>query len=168
MAYGSFFRGKNVAIIPDNDLPGKEYAKNAARDISAAGGVVRVVELPGVPEKGDVSDYLDIGTNSLATLLDLIRTAPVQKAASANTQPPLQYFAECDVLIPDGKGALPTEYETLCKESYKQFMGVAQNWNDRVMALIDELEIIWRGCCTERRYSQFLWKLKEIHIASLA
>jgi putative DNA primase/helicase len=52
-------RGRNVVILPDNDPAGHEYASRLSdllRDIGAAS--VRVVELPGLPAKGDAVDWL--------------------------------------------------------------------------------------------------------------
>lgn len=49
---------KRVVILPDNDAPGRKHAHAAARDLHAAGIEVVVCELPGLPEKGDVSDFL--------------------------------------------------------------------------------------------------------------
>lgn len=166
-SYACWFKGKSVAIIPDNDLPGKEYAQNAARDITDNGGIVRLIELPGVQEKGDISDYLELGGNSKSTFLDLVRNAPICKYPSKNNELPLEYFSRYDTLVPDGRGALPNEYEVFCKEAFKQIMLTAKNCNDRVLALIGELEKIWKGCGTERKYNAFLWKLKEIHMESM-
>jgi 5S rRNA maturation endonuclease (ribonuclease M5) len=58
-----------VIILPDNDDPGRAHAEKVARELDAAGIEVRVLELPDLPEKGDVSDWLDAG----GTLEDLER-----------------------------------------------------------------------------------------------
>jgi hypothetical protein len=50
-----------VAIIPDNDEPGRRHAEAVARSCHEAGLRVQVVELPGLPPKGDVSDWLAVG-----------------------------------------------------------------------------------------------------------
>jgi hypothetical protein len=47
-----------VGILPDNDDSGRRHADEIARACFAAGLRVRVVTLPGLPEHGDVSDFL--------------------------------------------------------------------------------------------------------------
>lgn len=55
--YAEYFRGAKVCIVPDNDIPGREYASNAARDISRV-AAVWVVNLPGLEESQDIDDWL--------------------------------------------------------------------------------------------------------------
>jgi hypothetical protein len=57
--YAPYLTGKCVFILPDNDETGQKFAENAARSISSFARRVKIVQLPGLPEKGDVSDYLD-------------------------------------------------------------------------------------------------------------
>jgi hypothetical protein len=52
---------RRVAILGDNDPPGYNHAEDVARSCHAAGLHVRVVELPNLPTKGDVIDWLDAG-----------------------------------------------------------------------------------------------------------
>lgn len=49
-----------IIILPDNDDAGLEYARSVARIVNGLPGPrkVRVCELPGLPEKGDVVDWL--------------------------------------------------------------------------------------------------------------
>lgn len=47
----------SVVVLPDNDDPGREHARAIAEAIPGA----IVVELPGLPEKGDASDWLNAG-----------------------------------------------------------------------------------------------------------
>ncbi len=56
------FACRLVVILPDNDDPGRKWAHTVARDLLEAGAaLVRVVELPGLPEHGDVTDWLTAG-----------------------------------------------------------------------------------------------------------
>jgi hypothetical protein len=59
--YNHYFAGKKVVILPDNDVPGHQHAQAVARNLSGLATSVKVVELPGLPDKGDVSDWLKIG-----------------------------------------------------------------------------------------------------------
>lgn len=53
-----------VVVLPDNDEPGKAHAATVAAELTAAGSIVKVVNLPGIPPKGDVSDWFDVGGDS--------------------------------------------------------------------------------------------------------
>lgn len=53
--------GRDVVILPDNDAPGQAHAQAVARAIHRQAASVRVVELPDLPAKGDVSDWLTAG-----------------------------------------------------------------------------------------------------------
>src|SRR5262249_39964884 len=57
-AYAPFFKDKRVVIIPDNDEPGRRHAIKVTRSILPVAETVRIVELPDIPPKGDVTDYL--------------------------------------------------------------------------------------------------------------
>ena len=46
----------NVVLLPDNDEPGREHAETIAASCHKAGLQVKIVELPDLPHKGDVSD----------------------------------------------------------------------------------------------------------------
>lgn len=68
-----FFRERRVVILPDNDEPGRKHAAKVSAALTAVGAMVRVIHLPGLPEKGDVSDWLDAGgtVEKLQALLEL-------------------------------------------------------------------------------------------------
>jgi putative DNA primase/helicase len=68
--------GKRVVILPDADEAGREHARTAAAAARGAGAVsVKLIELPGLPEKGDVSDWLADG-HTIEDLRALIAKAP--------------------------------------------------------------------------------------------
>ena len=54
----SVLHGRQVAIIPDNDEPGREHAQQVAMALHGKAKVVKIIKLPRMPEKGDVSDWL--------------------------------------------------------------------------------------------------------------
>jgi hypothetical protein len=64
--------GATVVILPDDDKPGRAHAVEVEADLKARGCEVAVVELPGLPDKGDVSDWLDAGgtADDLRRLVD--------------------------------------------------------------------------------------------------
>jgi putative DNA primase/helicase len=57
-SYNEFFKGKYVSVIGDNDEPGKKHAADVARSLSGVAEEVKLIELPGLLDKGDVTDYL--------------------------------------------------------------------------------------------------------------
>jgi hypothetical protein len=54
-----------VICLPDNDDAGRAHMQAVAASCSKAGIEARIVELPGLPAKGDVSNYLDAGYTDL-------------------------------------------------------------------------------------------------------
>lgn len=65
------FADRRVVILPDNDEPGNKHADKVAHALGMAEADVRVLCLPGLPPKGDVSDWLDAG-GTVEQLLDLV------------------------------------------------------------------------------------------------
>jgi hypothetical protein len=66
------FDGRRVVILADNDDAGHKHADKVATAISVAGSDdVRVLCLPGLPPKGDVSDWLDAG-GTVEQLMQLV------------------------------------------------------------------------------------------------
>jgi hypothetical protein len=73
--YSETLRGKAVAILPDHDEAGRQHAQRVATALHGVAASVRLVELPGLPEKGDIADWLDAG-HSLGELMDLVAETP--------------------------------------------------------------------------------------------
>lgn len=65
-----------IAFTPDNDESGRDHAQDAVARLHGKAASVRIVELPGLPEHGDVSDWLDAG-NDPEDLDELASQAPV-------------------------------------------------------------------------------------------
>lgn len=73
--YAEPLRGRRVVIIPDNDEPGRSHAADVARSLAGIASSVHLLELPDLPPKGDVSDWLGAG-GTTDELLRLLYTAP--------------------------------------------------------------------------------------------
>jgi putative DNA primase/helicase len=69
------FRGWACFVLPDNDAGGRAHARKVAGYLDGLAAVVKVVELPGLPPKGDVSDWLDSG-HAVDELAALAEAAP--------------------------------------------------------------------------------------------
>jgi hypothetical protein len=59
--YNRYFAEKHVTIIPDNDQKGRKHALKVAEQLLPVAASVRVLELPKLPEKGDVTDWVHAG-----------------------------------------------------------------------------------------------------------
>jgi hypothetical protein len=67
---------RSVAVLPDNDDAGRQHAESVARSCHAAGLAAKIVALPGLRPKGDVSDFLQrAGVDSLAQLQECVAAA---------------------------------------------------------------------------------------------
>jgi len=74
-----------VAILPDNDEPGRKHARDVALSLRGIATQVKVVDLPGLPKKGDVSDWLAAG-HGPEELLRLVEKAPAWAAGPTNEE----------------------------------------------------------------------------------
>jgi putative DNA primase/helicase len=68
--YSATLRGRHVVILPDHDDKGRLHAEQVAQALSGVAASVRVVELPGLGEHGDASDWLAAG-HTVGELRDL-------------------------------------------------------------------------------------------------
>lgn len=66
---------EEMPILLDHDPPGERYAAGAARSLMRRMIRVKLVRLPGLPEHGDVVDYLDAG-HSAGELAAAIEATP--------------------------------------------------------------------------------------------
>jgi hypothetical protein len=75
--------GADVAILPDNDEAGRAHAAAVAASLRAHGCAVRVVALPGLPLKGDLTDWVAAGgtRKQLLALVDGLVEARIDVAA---------------------------------------------------------------------------------------
>lgn len=62
--WADYYRGRHVVILPDNDEPGRKHAAAVAAALLSVAASVRIVELPDLPAKGDVTDWRDAGGTS--------------------------------------------------------------------------------------------------------
>src|SRR5439155_25244135 len=52
--YNEHLRDRDVLLLPDHDVAGRAHAEMVARNLAGVARTVRIVELPGLPDKGDV------------------------------------------------------------------------------------------------------------------
>lgn len=100
-AYNDHLKGRHVVIPPDNDEPGRKHAQSVARSLHGVAASVKVLELPGLPPKGDVSDWLDAG-RTVEELRELAAREPEwkpedsQPTISAGAAPAAPRFPRTD------------------------------------------------------------------------
>jgi len=68
--YAAHFAGADCVVLPDNDAPGRQHAASVAKALHSIAARVRIVVLPGLPEKGDVADWIAAG-GTAAQLVEL-------------------------------------------------------------------------------------------------
>lgn len=106
---------KQCFIIPDNDAPGRAHANAIARANDEFDIKSKIITLPGVPEKGDVSDFLASG----GTKEQLIELAAQAEYWSASQQQPIQQ--ESSKHKPPKDNAESAEIVALAKEDAHLF-----------------------------------------------
>lgn len=82
--FNQYLKGHPVIVIPDNDDEGRKHAEAVARQLSRVAESVKVLILPGLQAKGDISDWIQAG-GKRDELERLIEAAPRYAfSASAN------------------------------------------------------------------------------------
>jgi DNA primase len=76
--YLHWFKGANIACLPDNDNPGREGMHLLASKISPVASSIRWLDIPGIPEKGDISDWIKIEGNNLDKFKTMVRDSAIQ------------------------------------------------------------------------------------------
>jgi hypothetical protein len=89
--YNEPLRGRSVVILSDNDATGEGHARHVARGLFPIAASARIVRLPNLPEKGDVSDWLAAG-GSLDALLELVGQTRALTAADVKESTDSQFF----------------------------------------------------------------------------
>ena len=77
--------GRDVIILEDNDDAGRAKALAAARALHGTAKTIRIVSLPDLPDKGDVSDWLDADPRRAGKFVDTCFEAPLWAPPNAAT-----------------------------------------------------------------------------------
>jgi hypothetical protein len=73
--YTATLTGRHVVILQDNDTAGADHARAVANHLQGKAASVKVLLLPGLPEKGDPTDWLAAG-GTKDQMLELATHAP--------------------------------------------------------------------------------------------
>ena len=63
--YNEHFRGRGVVVIADNDDPGRDHAQKVSQSLHGIAASIKILSLPGLPEHGDVSDWIKAGGSAM-------------------------------------------------------------------------------------------------------
>ena len=80
--FAEFLAGADVVIIPDNDDAGRDHAQAVARSATGKAARVRILKLPGLPPKGDVTDWFAAGGGAEA-FNEVVAAAPEWRSDDA-------------------------------------------------------------------------------------
>jgi hypothetical protein len=148
-SYNPYFKDKIVVIIPDNDDAGREHAQIVTAQVKGHAKEVRVVELPNLPPKGDVTDWIEAG-GTKDQLTEMIRAAkPVDLAkigaapdivpkeesvAKQANKEPLRNFRWRNVEDNGGTRQTkePIPLHELIAETHRRFWGFPKRVGDRL------------------------------------
>jgi putative DNA primase/helicase len=76
-----YFQNRHIVIVPDNDKPRRKHAVAIAAALVGFAASVRIVELPGLLDNGDVSDWR-VASGTVEEFLELVAAAvPLDAAA---------------------------------------------------------------------------------------
>jgi RecA-family ATPase len=78
----STLANRDVMVLEDNDAIGREKSAKAAVALHGTAATIRIVRLPGLPEHGDVSDWLDAG-HSVDELVEFCFSMPLWNPISS-------------------------------------------------------------------------------------
>lgn len=110
--YGEAFTGSTVFILPDNDEPGRKFAETVKSGVEDHGGVAHIVELPGLPPKGDIMDWAgsadDLRALTAKALTGSLLPLPTLDLAVLATVPPAAKAFAVERLAPLGEVTLFT------------------------------------------------------------
>jgi len=73
--FNKYFIDRIVILCPDNDETGRQYSLNIGKSISGIAKKVKWLELPGLGDKEDISDWIENG-GTAEKLQELIDSAP--------------------------------------------------------------------------------------------
>ncbi len=100
--YNEPLRARAIVIVEDNDKAGREHALQVARSLHGVATSVKVLRLSGLPDKGDVSDWLDAG-GTVEQLLEIVahcpEWSPASEATSVTAEPAEESEAKRSIAI---------------------------------------------------------------------
>jgi hypothetical protein len=94
-----WFRDRHVRILIDNDAPGRKHGQSVAEKLDGTPASVRLIELPGLPPKGDVKEWLQNDPTG-ARLVQICERTPVWEPTVGTTAKDEEAIGELAALAP--------------------------------------------------------------------
>ncbi len=156
--YSEFLNNRKVCVLPDNDDVGRKHAQAIVDSIAKAGGKSRILNLPDLPAKGDISDWLDnlSGTKEeLQTFADSVQVAKSKRIITLKDDSP-------DTV------AIAFEKQSPVSHHYNSIDGWSIYSNNQYQQVKDENELILhvrkfvKKCKTKKRLKQTNGFIKDV------
>ncbi|MBW2110641.1 MAG: DUF3987 domain-containing protein [Deltaproteobacteria bacterium] len=95
--YNRYFAGlEELIILPDNDAPGQQHAQQVAQSLKGTVKSIKILDLPGLPEKGDVTNWIEAG-GTRDELERLLKECPEWEPDPDEEQTDLERMFPCGV-----------------------------------------------------------------------
>ncbi len=113
-----YFKDKKIILLPDNDDPGRKHAESLTGKLHGVAREVKVVELPCLPEKGDITDWIEAG-HTKQELLDIVEQTTPWEPEEADLDNELPYITLEKLYVekmeerPIAKGFLEEQEQTI-------------------------------------------------------
>lgn len=91
--FSDYLRDMNVIILPDNDQPGKEHGRRVSESLMGKANRALIVELPGLGDKEDVTDWLNKG-HTVKELSDYVIKLWDEAANNKKITPPASTISQ--------------------------------------------------------------------------
>lgn len=183
--FSGYVKDRTVAILPDNDDQGAKIAADAKAAVERAGGTAFLVELPGLPPKGDIMDWrgdcAELERLTDAAMRGTVETFPLIDLAAWATNDPAPRQWSLDRLVPKGEVTLFTgpggvgkslfaQQLATCHAAALPMLGVATAGGSTLYltAEDDDRELHWRQAHISRALGVPIAALAgKLHLASL-
>lgn len=123
--FNPHFQVKQVVILPDNDTPGRNHARKVAKSLLSVAASVKIVELPGLPPKGDIVDWIKAGhgRDELLRLVEVTATLDPASEDDSNDACPATEDAIALLFAREHKDDL-----RYCHETGAWFVWTGSHW----------------------------------------
>lgn len=148
--YNEHLKGRPVVVLPDADGPGRKHAEQVAASVQGVAASVKVVELSGLVEGADVSDWLDSG-NTVDQLRELAAAAAkwkteasklfpkLGKHAEASNRPKLGHFPLTDTGLAERFAQQHAGRVRYCYPWGKWLAWDGRRWNEDATGIVEQL-----------------------------
>ncbi len=127
------FQGADVVVLPDNDESGRAHARQVATSLQGTAKTVKVLELPNLPAKGDVSDWLQ-GGGTKDKLLQLAAKAadwsPTPSPVKSGERKPTRFETEGDIRNADRLIEAMAGGMRYCVDTHKWLAWNGRYWDE--------------------------------------